>query len=114
AIISVTDDGIGIAEDDLKLVFSRFWRADRARTYTEGGLGIGLAQAKAVVDQHGGHIDVTSVLGEGSTFSIYLPLHEQPQKAAFGRNILRRNSKQTKQEAQRARKRRERRLPWQR
>ncbi len=114
AIISVTDDGIGIAEDDLKLVFSRFWRADRARTYTEGGLGIGLAQAKAVVDQHEGRIGVTSVLGQGSTFSIYLPLHEQPQKSAHGRNILRRNSKQTKQEAQRARKHRERRLPWQR
>ena len=74
AQISVADTGVGIAEDDLKKVFSRFWRADGARQSVGGGLGIGLALVQEVVDQHRGDVRVESKLGEGSTFIMRLPL----------------------------------------
>ena len=74
AQISVSDTGVGIAEDDLKKVFSRFWRADGARQSVGGGLGIGLALVQEVVDQHRGDVRVESKLGEGSTFIMRLPL----------------------------------------
>lgn len=74
AQVSVTDTGVGIAEGDLKKVFSRFWRADGARQSVGGGLGIGLALVQEVVDQHRGDVSVESKLGEGSTFTMRLPL----------------------------------------
>ena len=74
ANISVTDTGIGISEEDLEKVFSRFWRADSARATISGGLGIGLALVREVADQHGGSVSVVSKQGEGSTFSINIPL----------------------------------------
>ena len=74
ACIAVSDTGVGIAEEDLDKVFSRFWRADSARSRVGGGLGVGLALVKEVADQHRGHVSVNSVLGEGSTFCIYVPL----------------------------------------
>ena len=74
ASISVSDTGIGLAEEDLNRVFSRFWRADSARTSVNGGLGIGLALVKEVVDQHRGNVGVESTLGEGSTFTVNIPL----------------------------------------
>ncbi len=74
ARISVRDTGVGIAEEDMKKVFSRFWRADVARQSVDGGLGIGLALVKEVVDQHFGDISVSSTLGEGSTFVMRIPL----------------------------------------
>ena len=73
ASVSVADTGVGIAEKDLKKVFSRFWRADTARS-NSGGLGIGLALVREVVDQHRGTVSVDSTLGEGSTFTLNLPL----------------------------------------
>ncbi len=75
AHLSVTDTGIGIAASDAPHVFTRFWRADTARSRSAGGLGIGLAQTKVVVEQHGGSIDVDSTLGQGSKFTIVLPLY---------------------------------------
>lgn len=74
ARISVRDTGVGIAEEDMKKVFSRFWRADVARQSVDGGLGIGLALVKEVVDQHFGDVSVSSTLGEGSTFVMRIPL----------------------------------------
>lgn len=74
ARISVRDTGVGIAEEDMKKVFSRFWRADVARQSVDGGLGIGLALVKEVVDQHFGDVSVSSTLGEGSTFVMRVPL----------------------------------------
>lgn len=73
ASVSVADTGVGIAEKDLKKVFSRFWRADTARS-NSGGLGIGLALVREVVDQHRGTVSVDSTLGAGSTFTLNLPL----------------------------------------
>lgn len=74
AVIEVADTGIGIAEEDLPLVFSRFWRADEARATTSGGLGIGLAVTKEIVERHQGSIGVSHRSGGGSVFSIRLPL----------------------------------------
>jgi two-component system phosphate regulon sensor histidine kinase PhoR len=71
-IVSVSDTGVGISEDDLPRVFERFYKADRARG--GGGTGLGLAIAKHVVEAHGGKIWVESVEGRGSTFSFTIPL----------------------------------------
>lgn len=96
AKISVTDTGVGIAEDDMKKVFSRFWRADVARQNVDGGLGIGLALVKEVVDQHRGNVSVESRLGEGSTFIMRIPL----APADKGRNVViaRKSSQQRRAE----------------
>lgn len=75
AIISVRDDGIGIAAADLPFIFDRFWRVDRARSRTEGaGVGLGLAICQWIAQAHDGRIDVASRLGRGSTFTIVLPV----------------------------------------
>jgi signal transduction histidine kinase len=72
--ISVTDTGIGIAEEDLPFLFERFWRADPSRSSHSGGTGIGLAIARRLVELQGGKIEVTSELGVGSTFRFCLPI----------------------------------------
>ena len=74
AVASVTDTGIGIAEDDVCHIFDRFWRADRARSREHGGAGLGLSIAKWIVEMHQGAIGVESKLGKGSTFWIRVPL----------------------------------------
>lgn len=74
AIVTVKDDGIGIAAADLPFIFERFWRVDRARTRTAGtGAGLGLAISQWIAHAHDGRIDVLSRLGRGSTFTIVLP-----------------------------------------
>jgi signal transduction histidine kinase len=72
AVLRVHDKGIGIEPDDLPHIFERFYRADRARS--RQGTGLGLSIAQALVEQMGGHITAESVPGEGSTFSVSLPL----------------------------------------
>lgn len=74
ALASVSDTGIGIAEDDVGHVFDRFWRADKARSREQGGAGLGLSIAKWIVEMHKGTIGVESKLGEGSRFWIRVPL----------------------------------------
>ena len=74
AVLVVTDEGCGIAPDDLSHIFERFYRADPARARNTGGTGLGLAIADQIVRSHGGRIEVSSVIGQGSTFSVYLPL----------------------------------------
>ena len=66
--IAVSDTGIGIAKDDLSRIFGRFCRAREA-----GGLGVGLAVTKQIVERHHGYISVESELGKGTTFTIHLP-----------------------------------------
>lgn len=79
--ISVQDTGIGIAKEDIPRVFSRFWRSDASRERVAGGLGVGLALTKEIVDRHNGTISVDSELGVGTKFTITLPTtHEQKQK----------------------------------
>ena len=75
ALIEVADTGIGIAEEDVGRVFSRFWRADDARATATGGLGIGLAVTKEIVERHGGTIAVQRRTdGPGTVFTIRIPL----------------------------------------
>ncbi len=72
--ILVRDNGIGIAKSDLPNIFERFYRADKSRARASGGMGIGLAIAKAIVEAHGGNIRVESSEGEGSAFTMTIPL----------------------------------------
>ncbi len=71
--VVVQDSGIGIAPEHLQHIFDRFYRADKSRSRSQGGTGIGLTIAKHLVDLHGGGITVSSVPGSGSTFTVSLP-----------------------------------------
>ncbi len=73
AVIEVEDTGSGIDAADLPHIFERFYRTDAARARATGGRGIGLAIAKATVEAHGGTIEASSRLGEGSCFTVTLP-----------------------------------------
>lgn len=73
AVFTVGDDGPGIAEADQPHIFERFYRADQARTGNSGHSGLGLAIAKAIVDNHGGSLRVESKPGQGTTFEVRLP-----------------------------------------
>ena len=72
--VSVTDQGIGIPEAEQSRIFERFYRVDPARSRVTGGTGLGLAIVKHVCANHGGECTVWSVAGEGSTFTLRLPL----------------------------------------
>ena len=72
--ISVQDTGIGIAKEDIPRVFSRFWRSDASRERVSGGLGVGMALTKEIVDKHRGSITVESEVGKGSTFTLHIPI----------------------------------------
>ncbi len=74
--ISVTDQGFGIAENELDRIFERFYRVDPARSRATGGTGLGLSIVKHIAASHGGDVSVWSVQGAGSTFTLRLPLHE--------------------------------------
>jgi two-component system sensor histidine kinase SenX3 len=73
-VFEVTDEGIGIPEGHLDRVFERFYRVDRARSRATGGTGLGLSIVRHVALNHRGTVGVTSRLGEGSTFTVTLPL----------------------------------------
>jgi two-component system phosphate regulon sensor histidine kinase PhoR len=72
-ILSVRDEGCGIEKKHLSRLFERFYRVDKARSRQLGGTGLGLAIVKHIAQAHGGHVNVESTPGKGSTFSIYLP-----------------------------------------
>lgn len=72
--LMVADSGCGIAAEDLPHLFERFYRADKSRARSEGHFGLGLAIVKAIVDAHRGTIEVQSVVGQGTTVSVWFPV----------------------------------------
>ncbi|WP_202563766.1 cell wall metabolism sensor histidine kinase WalK [Agreia sp. COWG] len=82
--IAVTDQGLGIAPDDIDRVFERFFRVDQARSRNTGGTGLGLSIVKHIVGNHGGDVRVWSQLGKGSTFTIRLPEADASAIASLG------------------------------
>jgi PAS domain S-box-containing protein len=81
AVLSVTDTGLGIPESDLEAVFGRFFRSAVVQEHAIQGSGLGLAIVKTIVESHEGRIDVRSARGEGTTFTITLPLAHAPVRA---------------------------------
>ena len=75
-VITVRDTGLGILAEDMPHVFDRFYRGRNAST--AGGTGLGLAIARWIASQHGGRVDCASTPGEGSTFTVHLPLASRP------------------------------------
>lgn len=74
AVITVCDSGGGIHPEDLQRIFVRFARSDRGRSRLSGGMGLGLAIAKAVLDAHGGRIAASNATGGGAVFELAIPL----------------------------------------
>ena len=74
AVVKVTDTGIGMSEEQQAHIFERFYRADGSRSRHNGGAGLGLSIVSAIVQQHGGQVQVESTMGIGSTFTVLLPL----------------------------------------
>ena len=72
--LKVTDTGIGISEENQDRVFERFFRVDKARSRETGGTGLGLAITKEIVMKHHGSIKIHSKEGEGTTFTVRIPL----------------------------------------
>jgi len=72
-VLSVRDEGVGIAANDLPRIFERFYRADRARSRELGGTGLGLSIVKHIAQLHGGRVEAESVVGQGTTIRIILP-----------------------------------------
>jgi len=81
ASVAVTDSGIGIPPEALPQLFERFYRAPNVDPQHISGLGVGLYVVKEIVELHGGTVDVRSEVGVGSTFSLSIPLIEQPEPA---------------------------------
>jgi two-component system heavy metal sensor histidine kinase CusS len=80
AVASVRDTGIGIAPQDVAMIFDRFWRADKVRSREPGGAGLGLSIAEWIVAMHEGSIEVESELGKGSVFRVRVPVDRDSQQ----------------------------------
>lgn len=77
AVLSVSDDGIGIPKEDLPFIYERFYRSEKSRNREYGGSGLGLSITKAIIKAHNGTINAESILNEGTKFTVKLPLDQQ-------------------------------------
>jgi DNA-binding response OmpR family regulator/two-component sensor histidine kinase len=82
-VIDVSDTGVGLTADEMKQLFTRFYRARNRATRESAGAGLGLSITRSLVELHGGTVSVTSTPGEGSTFSFTLPLAEEVYSPAL-------------------------------
>ncbi len=73
-IFAVADNGVGIVASEQKRIFRKFYRVDQSLARETGGCGLGLSIVESIVRAHGGEIRVASTVGQGSTFSIILPV----------------------------------------
>ena len=88
AIITIQDNGIGIAAEDLPHIFDRFYRVQADRSRNTGGTGLGLAIVRAIVQAHHGSIQVDSQLDLGSKFIVTLPTKATPSKTSSQRKVV--------------------------
>ncbi|WP_256961581.1 HAMP domain-containing sensor histidine kinase [Thermoanaerobacterium thermosaccharolyticum] len=77
AVLSVSDDGIGIPKEDLPFIYERFYRSEKSRNREYGGSGLGLSITKAIIKAHNGMINAESILNEGTKFTVKLPFDQQ-------------------------------------
>src|SRR5690606_929014 len=80
AVVTVRDQGDGIAPEHIPHLTRRFYRTDPGRSRAAGGTGLGLAIVKHIVERHRGRLDIDSVLGDGTTVTVRLPLTEQDDR----------------------------------
>jgi two-component system phosphate regulon sensor histidine kinase PhoR len=76
-LVSVADRGIGIPKGEQKRIFEKFYRVETSVVHTTKGSGLGLALVQHIAEAHGGHVDVASAPGEGSTFTLSLPVRTE-------------------------------------
>ena len=76
-MLTVADTGIGIPQEDVPNIFSRFYRVDKARSREAGGSGLGLSIVRDAVILHGGDVSVTSNVPQGTVFTVTLPLYDE-------------------------------------
>ena len=79
AVLEVKDTGIGIPEESVEHLFERFYRVDKARSRSTGGTGLGLSITEKLVTQYHGRIEVKSKLGEGSCFTVRIPIRQESE-----------------------------------
>lgn len=73
AVIRIVDHGIGIPAEDQPYIFEPFYRADKSRTRKTGGYGLGLSMCKTIMEAHGGQIEISSTLNQGTTVTLSFP-----------------------------------------
>ena len=97
--ISVEDTGVGIPQDSLDKIYERFYRVDKSRSKEVGGTGLGLSITKSIILQHHGAIDVSSIEGEGTKFTVTVPLNYVAHPVELRRQSerIRRNEKKRRQ-----------------
>jgi signal transduction histidine kinase len=85
-VVSVSDDGPGIPDDDLQSVFEPFFRVDRSRSRKTGGYGLGLSICKRIVEAHGGSIAASNNPGRGARFTLTFPARSEPRDGDTARS----------------------------